>query len=77
MPPLPTERALLGLPGTWVFGLLLLFATAAFVYSMSRRVRVLLAGERENRFERIGERMAKTFEYAFAQKRMFRDLYAG
>ncbi|HEV8609478.1 MAG TPA: heterodisulfide reductase-related iron-sulfur binding cluster [Thermoanaerobaculia bacterium] len=77
MPPLPTEHAVLGLPGTWVFGLLLLFAAAAFVYSMSRRVRVLLVGAPENRFERIGERIAKTFEYAFLQKRMFRDFYAG
>ena len=77
MPPLPTERVLLGLPGTWAFGLLLLLATAAFVYSMSRRVRVLLAAAPEDRFERIGERIAKTLEYAFAQKRMFRDLYAG
>ncbi|HEX9149769.1 MAG TPA: hypothetical protein VF958_11465, partial [Thermoanaerobaculia bacterium] len=77
MPPPPTERFLLGLPGTWLFGLLLLFATAAFVYSISRRVRVLLATGPENRFEKIGTRIAKTLEFAFAQKRMFRDSYAG
>jgi Fe-S oxidoreductase/nitrate reductase gamma subunit len=77
VPPLPTERALLGLPGTWFFGLLLLFSAVAFVYSMSRRVRVLLAGAPENRFERIGTRVWRTLEYAFAQKRMFRDFYAG
>ena len=77
MPPLPTERALLGLPGAWVFGLLLLFAAGAFVFSISRRVRILLLAAPENRFERIGERIAKTLEYAFAQKRMFRDFYAG
>jgi Fe-S oxidoreductase/nitrate reductase gamma subunit len=77
VPPPPTERLLLGLPGTWLFGLLLLFATAAFVYSMSRRVRVLLATGPENRFEKIGTRIAKTLGYAFAQKRMFRDFYAG
>ena len=77
MPPIPTERALLGLPGRVVFGLLVLAATAFFVYSMSRRVRVLLAGRKDNRFTRIGERVAKTLEYAFAQRRMFRDLYAG
>jgi Fe-S oxidoreductase/nitrate reductase gamma subunit len=77
VPPLPTERALLGLPGAWLFGLLLLFAAGAFVYSISRRVRVLLLAAPENRFERIGERIAKTLEYAFAQKRMFRDFYAG
>jgi Fe-S oxidoreductase len=77
VPPLPTERVLLGLPGAWFFGLLLLFAAVAFVYSMSRRVRVLLAGAPENRFERVGTRVAKMLEYAFAQKRMFRDFYAG
>jgi Fe-S oxidoreductase/nitrate reductase gamma subunit len=77
VPPLPTERTIFGLAGTWLFGLLLLVATAAFVYSVSRRVRVLLVGGFENRFEKIGTRIAKTLEYAFAQKRMFRDLYAG
>ena len=77
MPPLPTERAIFGLPGTWFFGLLLLFAVGAFVYSMSRRVRVLLATAPENRFDRIGTRIRKTIEYALLQKRMFRDLYAG
>lgn len=77
MPPLPTERTIFGLPGTWLFGLLLLFAVGAFVYSISRRVRVLMAAGPENRFERIGTRVAKTLEFAFAQKRMFRDFYAG
>ena len=77
MPPLPTERTLFGLPGAWFFGLLVLFATGAFVYSMSRRVRLLLATAPENRFDRIGTRLRKTVEYAIFQKRMFRDLYAG
>ncbi|HEY3173401.1 MAG TPA: heterodisulfide reductase-related iron-sulfur binding cluster [Thermoanaerobaculia bacterium] len=77
MPRLPTERAILGVPGTFFFGLLVLLAVAAFVYSMSRRVRVLLATAPENRFDRIGTRIWKTIEYAFLQKRMFRDLYAG
>jgi Fe-S oxidoreductase/nitrate reductase gamma subunit len=77
VPPLPTERTLFGLPGTWFFGLLLLFAVGAFVYSMSRRVRVLFATTPENRFDRIGTRLRNTVEYAFLQKRMFRDLYAG
>ena len=73
MPPLPTERLVLGLPGRTVFGLLVLAAIAFFVYSVSRRVRVLLAGRPDNRFTRIPERIGKTLEYAFAQKRMFRD----
>ena len=44
---------------------------------MSRRIRVLLAGRPDNRFTRIPERILRTLEYAFAQKRMFRDFYAG
>jgi Fe-S oxidoreductase/nitrate reductase gamma subunit len=74
---LPTERAIFGLPGTWFFGIVVLLAVGAFAYSMSRRVRVLLATAPEDRFDRIGTRLVKTVEYAFLQKRMFRDLYAG
>ena len=74
---LPTERLILGIPGTVLFSLLLLLAVAAFVYSASRRVRVLLALGPEPRFDRIGTRIWKTLEFAFFQKRMFRDLYAG
>jgi Fe-S oxidoreductase/nitrate reductase gamma subunit len=77
MPPLPTERLVLGLPGRAVFGLLVLAAVAVFVYSMSRRVRVLQAGRPDGRFARIPERIGKTLEYAFAQRRMFRDPFAG
>ncbi len=77
MPPLPTERLVLGLPGRAVFGLLVLAAVAFFVYSMSRRIRVLLAGRPDGRFARIPERIGKTLEYAFAQRRMFRDPFAG
>src|SRR5512143_3369456 len=74
---IPTERVLLGMPGRVLFGLLVLVAILAFVYSVTRRIRVLTLGARENRFDRIGARVAKTLEYAVAQKRMFRDPYAG
>ncbi len=77
MPPLPTERLVVGLPGRVVFALLVFAAIAFFVYSVSRRIRVLVAGRPDDRFQRIPERIGKTLEYAFAQKRMFRDLYAG
>jgi len=75
--PLPTARALFGLSGRVLFALLVLAAIAAFVYSASRRVRLLLALARETRFDRIGLRIRKTLEFAFLQKRMFRDFYAG
>ena len=73
----PTARHFAGLPGRVVFGALVLIAILAFVYSVTRRIRVLMAGAPENRFDRIGTRVWKTLEYAFAQKRMFRDFYAG
>ncbi len=77
MPPLPTERLVLGLPGRTVFGLLVLAAVGFFVYSMSRRIRVLRAGRPDDRFARIPERIGRTLQYAFAQRRMFRDPFAG
>src|SRR5512132_2205265 len=77
MPPLPTERLIFGAPGRLWFGLIVLFAVLAFAYSAMRRVRVLQAGAPDNRFTRVPERVAKTLEYAFAQRRMFRDFYAG
>jgi Fe-S oxidoreductase len=60
-----------------LFGVILLLAVVAFIYSASRRVRVLLALAPEPRFDRVGTRIRKTLEFAFLQKRMFRDLYAG
>ena len=75
--PLPTQRLILGVPGRLLFGLLVLFAVLAFAYSLMRRIRVLQAGGADNRFTRIPERIGRTLEYAFAQRRMFRDLYAG
>ena len=77
MLPLPTEQLVLGVSGRVVFGLLVLAAIVAFTYSMSRRVRVLLAGRPDDRFTQIPLRAWRTFQYAFAQKRMFRDFYAG
>ncbi len=77
MIPLPTERPVLGIQGTLLFGLVVLFAILSFVYSASRRIRLLLALAPEPRFDRIGLRIRKTLEYAFLQKRMFRDFYAG
>ncbi len=76
-PPIATERVILGLPGRVVFALLVLLAIVVFVYSMSRRIRVLLAGRPDDRFRDIGRRIGKTLEYAFVQRRMFRDFYAG
>src|SRR5438093_11170477 len=74
---LPTQHFVCGVPGTLLFAFLLLVAILVFVYSASWRIRLLLALAPEPRFDRIGLRIRKTLEYAFLQKRMFRDLYAG
>ncbi|HSS43762.1 MAG TPA: (Fe-S)-binding protein [Thermoanaerobaculia bacterium] len=74
---IPTAHSILGLPGRLLFGLLVGLAIAVFVYSAIRRIRILVLAAPDNRFDRIGLRIRKTLEYAFAQKRMFRDPYAG
>ena len=74
---IPTAASILGIPGRFLFGLLVAFAIAAFVYSAARRIRVLIRAASDNRFDQIGLRIRRTLEYAFVQKRMFRDLYAG
>jgi Fe-S oxidoreductase len=68
---------ILGIPGRVYFGLLILAAIAFFVISATRRIRVLMAGQNDNRFDRIGTRIVRTIQFAFLQKRMFRDFYAG
>ena len=73
----PTSGTWLGMPGTALFGLLVVAAILAFAYSASRRYQALTTGKRENRFDRIPTRIARTIEYAFLQIRMFRDPYAG
>ena len=49
-----TDGTIAEIPARVVFGALVLLAILAFVYSLTRRVRVLLAGAPENRFDRIG-----------------------
>jgi hypothetical protein len=77
MLPLPTQHLIFGVPGRLLFGLLVFFAILAFAYSIGRRIRVLLAAAPEPRFDRIGLRIRRMLEYAFVQKRMFLDFYAG
>jgi Fe-S oxidoreductase/nitrate reductase gamma subunit len=77
VPPLPTERVIAGIPGRALFALVVLVSIAVFVYSMSRRIRVMLAGQPDDRFRDIGARVRRTLVFAFGQRRMFRDPYAG
>lgn len=49
---------------------LLLGAWLLFGWSARRRMRLLLAGAKENRFDRIKERLLVAWRYAFAQEKM-------
>jgi Fe-S oxidoreductase len=61
-----------GLFWAFVLGSLALFANTAY-----RRISALMAGLPDDRFDRPWERLKGLFLYAFAQKRMVRDRYAG
>ena len=49
---------------------LIVGALAAFAWSASRRWQLLNIGRGENRFDRIGDRLAAVWRYAFRQERM-------
>jgi Fe-S oxidoreductase len=72
-----TAGSFLGISGVVWFWLLTIVGAGAVVFSLSRRFQLLRAGRPENRFDRLGERFKHTFVYAFGQKRMFDDPFAG
>lgn len=57
--------------------LLLLGAWGLFAVQAYRRWRLMHVGVGESRFDQIGERLKRTYEYAFKQKRMPRYKWAG
>lgn len=60
-----------------VMTLLLVGAWGLFGWQILRRWRLMTLGPGENRFDQIGERVKRTWQYAFAQKRMRRYWWAG
>lgn len=58
----------------WAF-----FAACIFLFANTASIRIgaLVAARPDDRFDRPWARLKGVFVYAFAQKRMFRDLYAG
>jgi Fe-S oxidoreductase len=56
---------------------LLLSAWGIFAWQILRRYRLMTIGPGENRLDNIGERLRRTWEYAFVQKRMPRYKWAG
>jgi Fe-S oxidoreductase len=57
--------------------LALLVGWGVFAWSALRRWKLLSVGTPAARFDRVGERVSRTFAYAFAQKRMPRYTWAG
>jgi len=72
-----THGTLLGVSGVVWFWVVTVLGVGGVVYSLSRRLQVLLLGRRENRLDRIGERVKRVLVHAIGQKRMFDDLFAG
>lgn len=57
--------------------ILLVGAWGLFAWQLYRRWRLMTLGPNESRFDHLGERIRRTWEYAFAQKRMRRYWWAG
>lgn len=72
-----TVGSFLGISGVVWFWILTVIGVGVVVISLSRRFYLLLAGRRDNRFDRLGERFKHVLVYAFGQKKMFDDPFAG
>ena len=72
-----TAGSFLGVSGVVWFWILTVVGVGAVVLSLSRRYQLLRAGRSENRFDRLGERFKHMLVYAFGQKKMFDDPFAG
>ena len=72
-----TAGSLLGIPGVAWFWVLTVLGVGAVVISLGRRFELLRLGRADARFDRIGERIRHVAVYAFGQRKMFDDLFAG
>jgi Fe-S oxidoreductase len=61
----------------FVMMLMLVISLALFAWQIGRRWKLMRLGPGENRFDRIGERLRRTWDFAFAQERMRRYWWAG
>ena len=59
-------------PHGYLMLLLLAVALGVFGWVMTRRIRVMLAGRPEDRFDRIGQRVGLVLKFALGQNKMFR-----
>ena len=60
-----------------MFWLFVLASLGLFAWTAQRRIAALRAGLPEDRFDQPAERWKGVFRFAFAQKRLLRDKYAG
>jgi len=72
-----TASSFLGISGVVWFWALTVIGVGAVVFSLSRRFSLLETGRAEDRFDRLGERFKHVLVYAFGQKKMFDDPFAG
>jgi len=72
-----TAGSLLGIPGVVWFWIATVLGIGGVVYSLSRRFQLLRMGRTDDRFDRIAERFKHLLVYAFGQKKMFDDPFAG
>ncbi len=72
-----TASSFLGISGVVWFWALTIIGVGAVVFSLSRRFSLLKTGRADNRFDRLGERFKHVLVYAFGQKKMFDDPFAG
>ncbi len=61
----------------FIFILFFFASIGFFVFSTKRLISFLLLGQKENRFDRIGERLKKVFTIAIAQTKIMREPAAG
>jgi Fe-S oxidoreductase len=73
----PARIKILGIPGQ-IFLLLIMGAgICIFLYKAYEAYRLMMKGQKENRLDRIGERIKSVIFYALAQVRIFADPLAG
>jgi len=72
-----TAGSLLGLAGTTWFALLTIAAVAAVVWSLSRKLALILAGRRDVPLADWGERVRGVLVFFLGQRRMFLEPLAG
>jgi len=72
-----TTGSFLAIPGVAWFWILTIVGVGGVIMSLSRRFQLLTLGRADKRWNRIGERFKHLLVYAFGQKKMFDDPFAG